>query len=357
MAATILSFAVGVGGDSDTDEWRPVLDDARLRQLETEAPQPVGLSLTATSVGKGAAGEGILLAIEVARGIADIAGLVALGAYVLKLARVIQERLGGNEVTIQDPATLGAVASTLLVGEAGCAEVLDCTFVGSFPVTTDGSSGTDARDIWGVSFAGEGFGLVAFLSPTGRLLDVARVEAEWGPTADGDWGPRAPLFGPRTIVGPKRPDLPGAGDWVTRYWARWREETRDLRTELFWFLGAGGLLVTFVGAVAADDPSRTSWLYWAAVVIFAAMVGVDWLFARGVRQVTKAVGSYSWRDREGQPISEPTDGRRSGRIVALSSMDHRGPGTIGRHRWAELMHVLFVAEVALLIAFSATSLN
>lgn len=128
------------------------------------------------SIGKGAAGTGVALVLEMAEHVLnDAASLAALGALLrAAVKRVSARRKRGPAVASPDAlAALAAYhARESLPDEA--------RYVKTVLLNGDPGMGTDERDVWAVCFA-EHFQLahVIFTSPTGLGLGYVRVPTEW----------------------------------------------------------------------------------------------------------------------------------------------------------------------------------
>jgi hypothetical protein len=154
------------------------LGPADVQEMESLVPQ-AQLSVGSGVVGKGAAGPGVALYLQVAEHLLqDTAALIALAAGVRSvIARVSARR--GDLPTIGDPSGL-AVAAVASVTDQFRERLLETRYVGTFPITASAAVGTDRRDIWAVCFSAgeEGYGLVIFVSPAGTCLGAVSVPAE-----------------------------------------------------------------------------------------------------------------------------------------------------------------------------------
>lgn len=143
------------------------------------APPGVGISVEEASVGKGASGTGIGLVLEIAEHVInDAASLIALGYFARSLISKIANRRG-NQPANASPTALAALAA------AETSSLVDAPHgwyhARTVPLTTDGSSGTDMRDVWASAFVDDSRGVihVVFSSSTTRQLGVAVVGREW----------------------------------------------------------------------------------------------------------------------------------------------------------------------------------
>jgi hypothetical protein len=169
--------------EAELDGDMPVLDRAiGLRGADFEqAPLPPGTRARPTTggIGKGASGTGVGLALEIAEhAINDIASLIGIG-YALRalISRVSHARGQGPAGANAEGLTALAAAETMAIAE-GPDEWYHTRTV---PLTTDGSVGTDMRDVWAAAFVSESLGHVqlAFYSSTTRYLGSAVVAMEW----------------------------------------------------------------------------------------------------------------------------------------------------------------------------------
>jgi hypothetical protein len=129
--------------------------------------------------GKGAAGTGVGLALEVAEHVVnDLAGLIALGVAARGLIVKVSARRGrspqvANHLMLQALAA----ASTNVLNEAPD----DWVAVRTVPLTTDGLSGTDLTDVWVSVFEqpAESRLCLVFMTPTTRYLGTVLVGKAW----------------------------------------------------------------------------------------------------------------------------------------------------------------------------------
>jgi hypothetical protein len=128
------------------------------------------------SIGKGSAGTGVGLVLEVAEHVInDAASLAALGALLrAAIKRVSAQRQ--REPAVANPDALAALAADH-VRESLPSEA---RYVKTVLLNGDPHTGTDQRDVWAVCFA-EDFQLahVICMSPTGLALGYVRVPTEW----------------------------------------------------------------------------------------------------------------------------------------------------------------------------------
>ncbi len=162
--------------------------EAELSEIARAAPVPVKVRQAEGSVGVGASAYGVDLVFQIMGTVADVAGLIVLGEYLRRLIERMRPSRG--EATIGDPETLGAVAA------ASAPTDLREMLVGSYmvqtvPITAAPESGTDARDIWASCFAGDGFAVVIFMSPSSVCLGCVVVPSEWA-LVDGEYRSRTP---------------------------------------------------------------------------------------------------------------------------------------------------------------------
>jgi len=169
--------------EAELDGGAPLLDRAvglAVADL-AEIPLPPNTSARAASggIGKGASGTGVGVVVEIAEHtVNDLASLIGIG-YALRalVSRISQHR---------ESAPASASASSLGVLAAAetpaLAEDADAWYYArTVPLTTDGSVGTNMRDVWAAAFVNERRGLVrlAFYSSTTRYLGSAMVGTEW----------------------------------------------------------------------------------------------------------------------------------------------------------------------------------
>jgi hypothetical protein len=139
----------------------------------------VDVSIEPGSVGKGAAGLGVALVLKVAEHVAtDTASLVTLG-YALRscIERISRGRRRGPACASGEAlAALSASGTPSIVDEPE-----SWRYARTVPLTTDGSVGTDMRDVWASTFLNDSQGLlqVVFSSATTRYLGTAIVATEW----------------------------------------------------------------------------------------------------------------------------------------------------------------------------------
>jgi len=156
----------------------PGLRKQDLPEVQELLPGTV-LSTEPGEVGRGAAGPGATLVIEVIeRTVNDTASLLAWGTALLAVIRRLRRR-HARTVNLDDPGTVAAVAAaqvpTLHDRLRGSRFVSSTCLGGGDPRT-----GTDSRDVWVSTFAtGDGWWLMLFSSPTGLVLGEVAVPAEW----------------------------------------------------------------------------------------------------------------------------------------------------------------------------------
>lgn len=148
----------------------------------------IDVSVSPASIGKGASGYGVTVAVTILSVAGGISGLLHLGEYALKAITTIRTRTGSSP-TIHDPDTLGAVAAASAKAHAPF-DLTGCHYVGTVPITARPEAGTDARDIYAACFDGEGFAGVIFMSPSGTVLGTITVPAEYG-FEEGEWRHRS----------------------------------------------------------------------------------------------------------------------------------------------------------------------
>ncbi len=159
-----IEFAVGLGQ----------------RDLDAAAP-PAGVSISVAdvSVGKGASGTGVGLVLEIAEHVLnDVAGLIGIGLFLREIISKVNARRESEpaNATPLALAALGAAETPAIRDAPACWQ-----YARTVPLTTDGSVGTDMRDVWASSFVDESTGVVqlVFSSSTTRHLGVALVPQEW----------------------------------------------------------------------------------------------------------------------------------------------------------------------------------
>lgn len=146
-----------------------------------EIPLPPNTRARAASggIGKGASGTGVGVVLEIAEHtVNDLASLIGIG-YALRalISRVSQHR--AHAPAGASASSLGALAAA---ESPALAEDTDAWhYARTVPLTTDGSVGTDVRDVWAAAFVNEPRGLVqlAFYSSSTRYLGSAMVATEW----------------------------------------------------------------------------------------------------------------------------------------------------------------------------------
>lgn len=139
---------------------------------------PAGVSVRACSrsIGKGASGPGIGVVFE--HVLNDTASLIAVGVAIRQAAAWISGKRRAR------PAGAGRGALTA-VAASSSVEVSttpdDWFHTRTVPLTTDGGSGTDMRDVWASAFTNDRLGLVqtVFSSSTTRHLGSVTVGNEW----------------------------------------------------------------------------------------------------------------------------------------------------------------------------------
>jgi hypothetical protein len=149
---------------------------AGLTAEDLEALKDERFTAEAASIGKGAAGTGVGLVLEMAEHVInDAASLAALGALLrAAIKRVSARRKRGPAVVSPD------ALSALAADHAGDSLPTEARYVKTVLLNGDEGMGTDERDVWAVCFA-EDFQLthVIFMSPTGLALGYVRVPTEW----------------------------------------------------------------------------------------------------------------------------------------------------------------------------------
>jgi hypothetical protein len=141
---------------------------------------PLGVTLRASeaSIGKGAVGTGVGAVFEVAEhALNDVASLIGVGYVIRALISRVTQRRGGRPAgaSAMSIAALAAADSERIVGTP-----VAWRHTRTVPLTTDGSLGTDVRDVWVSTFLNETEGIVhlAFYSSTTRYLGSATVCTE-----------------------------------------------------------------------------------------------------------------------------------------------------------------------------------
>jgi hypothetical protein len=146
---------------------------------DVNAPEGTVLTVGDAAYGKGAAGTGVALILEVAEhAVNDVASLIGIGYALRALITTVSKR--------RERPPVGASAETLAaIAAAKASDVVaspgDWYHARTTPLTTDGSAGTDIRDVWVSAFANEAQGRVyaVFSSSTTRYLGSAVVPTEW----------------------------------------------------------------------------------------------------------------------------------------------------------------------------------
>jgi hypothetical protein len=159
----------------------PGLPDDDLFELARLLPG-AQLSVEPAEVGKGAAGPGATLVVEVLeRAMNDGASVLAWGGALLAAIRWLRVR-HHKRVNLDEPRTIGAVAAAQHPVLRD--QLLGSRFATSVCLTGGGPGiGTDARDVWASSFVtNDGWVLILFSSPTGLVLGHAVVPTEWSGT-------------------------------------------------------------------------------------------------------------------------------------------------------------------------------
>jgi hypothetical protein len=137
------------------------------------------LSTEPGEVGRGAAGPGATLVIEVIERVVNDGGsLLAWGTAFLPVIRRLRGQ-HGRTVDLDDPGTVAAVTAaqvpTLHDRLAGSRFISSTRLGGGDP-----GAGTDVRDVWVSTFAtDDGWWLMLFSSPTGLVLGDVAVPGEW----------------------------------------------------------------------------------------------------------------------------------------------------------------------------------
>jgi hypothetical protein len=163
-------------------------DSVMLAQVAGFSPEdlsgvqlPAGMTLRQTegSIGKGASGTGVGLALEIAEhAINDVASLIAIGGALVALIKRAS-RVRGRPPAGANADALAAIAAAT---SGRIQDAPDEWFhARTVPLTTDGNSGTDMRDVWASSFVHDSLGvvLVVFQSSTTRYLGTTIVGVEW----------------------------------------------------------------------------------------------------------------------------------------------------------------------------------
>ncbi len=146
---------------------------------ELESVPGAKVQVAQGSFGKGAAGTGVALVLELSEHVLnDTASLIAVGTALRVLIARISQRRGRNPAS-GSPHTFAALAA------AGTPAIADgpasCSYVRTVPLTTSGSAGTDMRDVWASTFENPTQGLlqVVFSSGTTRYLGTVAIGTEW----------------------------------------------------------------------------------------------------------------------------------------------------------------------------------
>jgi hypothetical protein len=144
-------------------------DKASLAQARRELKADV--SLEPGSVGKGAAGYGISLVVQVAEHVlTDMAALLALGAALRNVIRRV------SATRDRAPAVLDEIALAAVAADEIADRLAEARWVGTVPITARPGVGTDDRDVWAVCFSdASGLAIVVFVSPSGAVLSVQDV--------------------------------------------------------------------------------------------------------------------------------------------------------------------------------------
>ena len=156
----------------------PGLREQDLPEVQELLPGTV-LSTEPGEVGRGAAGPGATLVVEVIERVGnDGASLLALGTALLAVIHRLRSR-HGRTVNLDDPETVAAIAAaqvpTLRDRLTGSRFISSTRLGGGDP-----GMGTDVRDVWVSTFtADDGWWLMLFSSPTGLVLGDVAVPAEW----------------------------------------------------------------------------------------------------------------------------------------------------------------------------------
>jgi len=166
-----------VDGERDADVVR--LDRAVGFDAEILNSVDARSSVVAGGYGKGASGSGVGLAFQVAEHVlGDTASLVGLGLAVRALVARVSERRGSrpNGATADALAAVAAASEQAIAGDPA-----RWHYARTVPLTTDGSAGTDMRDVWASAFEDQDRGIVqvVFLSSTTRYLGTAVVPVEF----------------------------------------------------------------------------------------------------------------------------------------------------------------------------------
>lgn len=146
---------------------------------DLDLPRGLRANLGVGGYGKGASGLGAALVLDVAEHVVnDTAGLIGIG-YALK---ALVDRISGRRGSPPQGADAECLAALASVrAEAVTKRPEDWFHTRTVPLTTDGLSGTDVRDVWASCFLNEtiGFVQVVFMSSTTTYLGTAAVATEW----------------------------------------------------------------------------------------------------------------------------------------------------------------------------------
>ncbi len=134
------------------------------------------------SIGKGAAGPGVQLVVEIGeRVLNDGASVLAWGGALWALVRKVGRSRKLRRLTVQQPEAIGALALAAAPRTPGG---LQGSHIGHSVCLTGGgpAMGTDSRDLWATPVTLE-FGdiWVLFSSPSGLVLGDVTVPLEWSP--------------------------------------------------------------------------------------------------------------------------------------------------------------------------------
>jgi hypothetical protein len=146
---------------------------------EGEFPAGVVPHIGDATIGKGASGPGVALVLEIAEhALNDVASLIGLGIALRAAVRRISGRREGQPAGA-DAVALAAIAAA--ESERLFAHPESWWHVRTVPLTTDGSLGTDMRDVWASTFINDSVGVVevVFTSSTTRYLGSVSVASEW----------------------------------------------------------------------------------------------------------------------------------------------------------------------------------
>jgi hypothetical protein len=178
-----ITFAIMDGEYDGTAVDLARVEDASAEAVdEAQQRDPAAtVSVQPGSTGKGAAGPGIELVLQVAEDVLnDGASVFAWGTVLWAIIRRVRRR-GNRRVQAQDPKTIGFLAASAKPNHehrlAGAELVTTVCLTGGGP-----DMGTDLRDIWATSFLlPSGDVWVLFSAPDGGILGEVTVPARWTP--------------------------------------------------------------------------------------------------------------------------------------------------------------------------------